>query len=72
MGAREHLLWLFWCAVFGGCVGFCVGVLWPERPVSACVCADTAQTRIGHVAGFQLRAPPPRVVVLVDDNSEPV
>lgn len=41
MAAREHLLWLFWCAVFGSCVGFCVGVLWPERPASACVCADT-------------------------------
>lgn len=41
MAAREHLLWLFWCAVFGSCVGFCVGVLWPDRPASACVCADT-------------------------------
>ena len=41
MGAREHLLWLFWCGVFGACVGFCVGVLWPERPTAVCVCADT-------------------------------
>lgn len=30
------------------------------------------QTMLSHVAGFQLRAPPPRVVVLADDNSEPV
>lgn len=31
-----------------------------------------AQTRLSHVAGFQLRAPPVRIVVLADDNSEPV